>query len=460
MTEATSYGGFISILGALVMGMLFIGELRNYMTVETSSKVVMDQQMGRDWVIEFNVTMAHIPCKYASVDLADFHGNVQQNITANIERWHVDENFEPYLQHVAHDDLEYEEVDHPDDGSESPSVDLTNEIWQEQLNQFPVAMVNFHAPWCMWCRRLAPVWEHAARQAKEKFGDEVLFAKVDCTDYNAVQICRKNRIMAFPTVRVYKNGKVNKFQEYDGARTIDALVNYAQHARWATDALYEAQKAEKAHQLEAAVGSPAAISGARAPGCRLNGHVIVGRAPGNMHITISRPGTSFVHEHINVSHLVHHFSFGDREIPHLNPKLRHGALHPEMKLHNVLNGKFSSLSGSLHVTNENVTQEHYMKVVRIEARREGDSEPRSMSYQYSVANAQFHDDSELPSAKFSFDLSPMQVMVVEYHRSFVHFVTSVCAIVGGVFTMIGVFDAIVHASVRSLEHKESLNKQS
>ena len=49
---------------------------------------------------------------------------------------------------------------------------------------------------------------------------------------------------------------------------------------------------------------------------------------------------------------------------------------------------------------------------------------------------------------------------MESQRSFVHFVTSVCAIIGGVFTMIGVFDAAVHASVRSLEHKQNLNKLS
>eukprot|EP00658_Telonema_sp_P-2_P022600 TRINITY_DN19035_c0_g1_i2.p2 TRINITY_DN19035_c0_g1~~TRINITY_DN19035_c0_g1_i2.p2 ORF type:complete len:110 (-),score=33.08 TRINITY_DN19035_c0_g1_i2:46-375(-) len=66
---------------------------------------------GREWAIEFNITMAHIPCKYASVDIADRHGMVQHNVTTNIERWHVDEKFEPYLEHVAHDALEYEEVD-------------------------------------------------------------------------------------------------------------------------------------------------------------------------------------------------------------------------------------------------------------------------------------------------------------------------------------------------------------
>ena len=39
-------------------------------------QIVMDQNSDRQWAIEFNVTMAHIPCKYASVDIADLHGLV------------------------------------------------------------------------------------------------------------------------------------------------------------------------------------------------------------------------------------------------------------------------------------------------------------------------------------------------------------------------------------------------
>lgn len=304
------------------------------------------------------------------------------------------------------------------------------------------------------------MWEHAARQAQEKFGQEVLFGKVDCTHRNAVALCRQNRIMAFPTVRVFKDGKTTSFTEYDGPRTIEALVSYVQHARWATDALYEEAKLNQVKALEAKHASPEAISGMRAPGCRLNGHVIVSRAPGNMHITISRPGMSFAQEHINVSHLVHHFSFGDVKIAKLHKGVRHGSLHPERAVHQLAAAGFSSLSGTVHITHENVTQEHYLKVVRTEVRRDAELEPRSASYQYTVSNAQFAEEEELPSAKFSFDLSPMRVLVLETTRSFTHFLTSVCAIVGGVFTMLGIFDAVLHHSIQRIEQKITLNKQS
>jgi len=144
---------------------------------------------------------------------------------------------------------------------------------------------------------------------------------------------------------------------------------------------------------------------------------------------------------------------------HTKHGVKHGSLHPEKAVHALEGAKFSALSGSIHVTHQNVTQEHYLKVVRTEVRRNGVQLPLSASYQYTVTNAQFAEEQESPSAKFSFDLSPMQVMVMEETRSFGHFITSVCAIIGGVFTMIGIFDAVLHHSVRAIEHKMNLNKQ-
>ena len=42
--------------------------------------------------------------------------------------------------------------------------------------------------------------------------------------------------------------------------------------------------------------------------------------------------------------------------------------------------------------------------------------------------------SGLPGVFFMYDLSPMMVQITEHRRSFFHFLTGVCAIVGGVFT--------------------------
>lgn len=46
-----------------------------------------------------------------------------------------------------------------------------------------------------------------------------------------------------------------------------------------------------------------------------------------------------------------------------------------------------------------------------------------------------------------YDLSPIAMVVSQESRSFGHFATAVCAIVGGIFTVMGIVDKMVHATV-------------
>lgn len=57
-----------------------------------------------------------------------------------------------------------------------------------------------------------------------------------------------------------------------------------------------------------------------------------------------------------------------------------------------------------------------------------------------------------------FDLSPLQVTYTEYRPSFGHFLTSVCAIVGGMFTVAGIVDSLLYHGIRSLKRKMELGK--
>lgn len=59
---------------------------------------------------------------------------------------------------------------------------------------------------------------------------------------------------------------------------------------------------------------------------------------------------------------------------------------------------------------------------------------------------------------FMYDLSPMMVQLTEHRRSFTHFLTGVCAIVGGVFTVAGMVDGMLYHSTRALRKKIDLGK--
>ena len=73
------------------------------------------------------------------------------------------------------------------------------------------------------------------------------------------------------------------------------------------------------------------------------------------------------------------------------------------------------------------------------------------SHQYSVTD-QFksaHDPSKgfvLPGVFFIYDISPIMVTFREERPAFSYFLTSLCAIVGGVFTVAGIVDSCIYSA--------------
>ena len=61
---------------------------------------------------------------------------------------------------------------------------------------------------------------------------------------------------------------------------------------------------------------------------------------------------------------------------------------------------------------------------------------------------------------FIYDISPILVQLTEYQHSFTHFLTSVCAIVGGVFTVAGMIDGLLYHGGRVIQKKMELGKLS
>jgi hypothetical protein len=57
-----------------------------------------------------------------------------------------------------------------------------------------------------------------------------------------------------------------------------------------------------------------------------------------------------------------------------------------------------------------------------------------------------------------YELSPIMVKFSESTKSFAHFLTSLCAIVGGVFTVAGIVDSVLYQGMRTLKKKIDLGK--
>lgn len=79
-------------------------------------------------------------------------------------------------------------------------------------------LVEFYAPWCGHCKKLAPVWELVATE----LSGTVNVASVDCTE-NTVTAKRFN-VRGYPTIKFIKAGKV---YDYNGDRSQKSLVDFA-----------------------------------------------------------------------------------------------------------------------------------------------------------------------------------------------------------------------------------------
>ncbi|WZZ72491.1 hypothetical protein YC2023_083861 [Brassica napus] len=58
-----------------------------------------------------------------------------------------------------------------------------------------------------------------------------------------------------------------------------------------------------------------------------------------------------------------------------------------------------------------------------------------------------------PGVFFYYDLTPIKVIFEEQHVEFLHFLTNVCAIVGGIFTVSGIVDSFIYHGQRAIKKK-------
>ena len=64
----------------------------------------------------------------------------------------------------------------------------------------------------------------------------------------------------------------------------------------------------------------------------------------------------------------------------------------------------------------------------------------------------------MPGVFFSYEMSPVMVKYSRKEKSLGHFLTGLCAIIGGVFTVAGILDKLIYNSSRLIEQKIELGK--
>ena len=69
-----------------------------------------------------------------------------------------------------------------------------------------------------------------------------------------------------------------------------------------------------------------------------------------------------------------------------------------------------------------------------------------------------HTPADPPGVFFFYDVSPIRVKHTERRPPFLHFLTSVCAVVGGVWSVSGALDAALHGGAAAVRRKVDLGK--
>lgn len=80
-------------------------------------------------------------------------------------------------------------------------MELNEKLFLELVQGEKPVLVDFWAPWCVYCRRIAPAYEKIAQQ----YGEELVVAKLNIDE--VPEIANQERIEVIPTLVLYKGGK-------------------------------------------------------------------------------------------------------------------------------------------------------------------------------------------------------------------------------------------------------------
>ncbi|KAJ4761671.1 Disulfide isomerase [Rhynchospora pubera] len=99
-------------------------------------------------------------------------------------------------------------------------IELSSSNFDAAISSFDFLLVDFYAPWCGHCKRLAPELDVAA-PVLAGLNKPIFIAKVDADKYS--KIASKYEIDGFPTLKFFIHGVPI---EYTGPRKAEVLVQY------------------------------------------------------------------------------------------------------------------------------------------------------------------------------------------------------------------------------------------
>ncbi|KAI8141531.1 endoplasmic reticulum vesicle transporter-domain-containing protein [Fennellomyces sp. T-0311] len=196
------------------------------------------------------------------------------------------------------------------------------------------------------------------------------------------------------------------------------------------------------------------ISSQTKEGCNVHGNLLVKKVRGNFHFS---PGKSYAHgaSHIHdvrtylatghdFMHVIHHLQFGEQNHDAYKQK--------RTSIDSLANPLDNTEWGTVQST---MMYQYFLKIVSSEFNYI--SGKQLHTFQYSVSRQERdlkqQGSGGLPGVFFVMDFSPMLVIYNETRPTFASFLTGVCAIVGGIFTVASLVDGALYRAEHSSRQK-------
>lgn len=102
------------------------------------------------------------------------------------------------------------------------AINMNKAQFEQSLHEEKPVLVDYWAPWCVYCRRIAPAYEKIA----EEYGDQLVIGKVNIDEES--QLAEAEKIEVIPTLVLYRGGKaVDSIVAPDSKAAIERFIQTA-----------------------------------------------------------------------------------------------------------------------------------------------------------------------------------------------------------------------------------------
>ncbi|KAI9596340.1 thioredoxin-like domain-containing protein [Syncephalis fuscata] len=113
----------------------------------------------------------------------------------------------------------------PEKNDEDVKVVVADNFDALVMDKTKDVLIEFYAPWCGHCKKLAPIYDKLAAKYKD-YSDKITIVKMDATA-NDIPPSAGFTVEGFPTIKIVK-AETNEVVEYEGDRTEESFIEFIQ----------------------------------------------------------------------------------------------------------------------------------------------------------------------------------------------------------------------------------------